>query len=64
MEDSEFPKPYTLDIPGRINPTWVVQTPRGLTYFEDGESAHDFWVLSKFSYYNKSKNHGDQTQPR
>jgi hypothetical protein len=65
MEDSEFPKPYILNIPGKINPTWVVKTPRGISYFEDGDSAHDFWVLTKFSYHNnKNKPHGNQSQSR
>lgn len=45
--DEEFPKPYILNIPGKPIPTWVVQTPKGIRYFQDGESAHDFWIISK-----------------
>lgn len=55
MKDDEFPEPFTLNIPGRPIPTWVVQTPRGISYFEDGESAYDFWIITKTRYGNQSQ---------
>lgn len=40
---------------------WLVQTSNGPKIFEDGETAHDFYLINK--YREEHKSHGDPSQP-
>jgi hypothetical protein len=51
MEKSPYSlTPYTVYIEDEPTIKWAVNTENGVKYFEDGETAHDFYLLNKHRY--------------
>jgi hypothetical protein len=43
------------------NGRWLVQTSNGPKIFEDGETAHDFYLINK--HREDQKSHGNSSEP-
>lgn len=43
------------------NGRWLVQTSYGPRIFEDGETAHDYYLINK--YREEQKSHGNSPEP-